>query len=349
MASNQLSIAEKARIIADEFVVPSVDIARIQAKNDDLCTALELEIKKGNYKIPYDEVRKIQKKQICDCSTLELKIRYNDPDLGKLPDWFDIKYVSNLINCIAKSTWTGELVPVYSVEDLYSICWDRILTHTKEIYKIGEEKYLAYLNTTINNCISNVYLFHRRHKKYEDFSTDVDILLENNGVIGDKCRLPDVIFNANALNSTSKKAENLDVKATKNEKKDMEDYSNSPIIVSGPSCKQYMDDVEWQYENNSRETDMVELVSSINDVIVRDLISLTAFLIAGLPEFEGLYNEAVNRLGERFSTIEAVLHSTTKRLTFNKITKLVAGELADTYKESVKDYMEYIHHIMTEA
>ena len=174
MASNQVPVAEKARIISESFKVPMEDIERIKGKELNICTPLEAYIKQGNDKIPFEMVREIQKKEIADSSVLELKIRYNNAELGKLPNWVNLETVGKIIEREVGKSWNGMLEPLYSREDIQGACWEHVLLKSKEITAVGQEDYERYVCHIVKWHISNFYYYTKLHSKHENFKMKVE-------------------------------------------------------------------------------------------------------------------------------------------------------------------------------
>lgn len=307
MASNQLPVAEKAQIISREMGVP------------------------------YERVREIQRKEVKDCTVEELKIRYNNPNLGRLPEWFDFEQVNKLIWKMVHSNWSKKLEPRYSREDIHGECWEKVLLTSKQITDVGEEDYMKYTCKIIKLHISNLKYYTGAHKKYF-----VNMSIDQSGseVLDklDRNRLPDTITYTDILRDEGE----LPI---------LEEIDGKKVYKVGEVKELYITEKTTQEEITNRctmndskfeEMDILFTVSSIQDTMLKDLISVTAYLVAGLDYFEELYIEAVHRLAEekQFEIESYRTKENVKKLTFKKILKLVAGELSDKYLKKVTDYMQ---------
>ncbi len=321
MASNQLPVAEKARIISETFVVPEKDVERIKGKSLESCTKLEEFIHNGNTKIPFDMVREVQKKQVADCSPLELKIRYNDPDLGKLPNWVDLDKVDTIIKKVVNSTWTGQLEPVYFREDIYSACWEHILLKSKQICDVGKDDYERFICHLAKWHTSNFYYYHEKHSKYVNFKlkADTDVGTYKGKGKDTISRLPEVIYNLNEVDKEIKEQEKFVYIEDRN-RNEQENY--------------ILDVLE-------EEMDMLNTIKSIKDVTLRDLLSIASYLLAHLDSFEELYQEAVDRLSEteRKKFFEIIHNKDGRKFDFKKIAKIIVGKETNAYLVIIKDYL----------
>ena len=325
MACNQVPVAEKARIISENFVVPMDDVERIHRKELNNCTPLEAYIKQGNIHIPFDMVREIQKKEVADCSVLELKIRYNNPELGKLPEWVDYDTVQNIIEREVSVSWTGELEPIHSKEDIQYACWEHLLLKSKEISGVPKEDYEKYVCHLVKWHISNFYYYKKVHNKHENFkfkvSTDGEVVSkkENKNI----SRLPEVYYNWNETDAEIRE-----------ETKSIFMYDNNR---NEREENRILDQLE-------EEMDILNLVKSIKDTTTRDLVSIAAFVLAQMDSFEDLYNEAIERMTEakKKEFTDMIKEGNPKNMTFKKILKLLVGKEANTYFSKIDDYMHKI-------
>ncbi|WP_304393300.1 hypothetical protein [uncultured Clostridium sp.] len=372
MASNQLPVAEKAQIISREMGVP------------------------------YERVREIQRKEVKDCTVEELKIRYNNPNLGKLPEWFDFEQVNKLIWKMVHSNWSKKLEPRYSKEDIHGECWEKVLLTSKQITDIGKEDYMKYTCKIIKLHISNLKYYTGAHKKYfvsTSMDTYYDILnkadskklpdsIRYSDILRDSGELPllkiidkdtntilgiktndtvysysikgsitdiepkllyNVVFNEKNRTLTDVKGkytinleEPIKINKTENIK---EEYILGEVVDRYVTEKMTQDEIVdacTMNDDKFEELDILFTVSSIQDTMLKDLISVTAYLVAGLDYFEELYIDAVHRLTEekQFEIESYRTKENVKKLTFKKILKLVAGELSDKYLKKVTDYMQ---------
>lgn len=319
MASNQIPVAEKAKIISETFVVPFEDIKRIEGKELVNCTPLEAYIKEGNNKIPFDMVREIQKKGIAESSTLELKIRYNDVDLGKLPKWVNFDVVDNIIHREVNSSWTGQLEPVYSREDIQSACWEHLLLKSREITNVGEKDYERFVCKLVQNHVSNYYYYHKLHSKHENFKLSVEV---DSGVAcrqDSVNRLPEVFYNLNEKDPELREQSKFVYVADSNKREHQENL--------------ILDTIE-------EEMDMLNTIKSIKDTTLRDLLSIAAYLLAQLDSFEGLYKEAVNRMTDsKKEKFFEVISNKGKGPDFKKILKIMVDKDTTTYLKLISDYL----------
>lgn len=323
MASNQIPVAEKARIISETFRVPVEDVERIKGKESCNCTTLETYIKEGNSQIPFEMVREIQKKEVADCSTLELKIRYNDENLGKLPNWVDINVVDSIIWREVNSTWNKFLEPVYTREDIHGACWEHVLLKSKEISKVDVKDYEKFICHLVKWHISNFYYYHKQHSKHINFKVDISpedgkLIISNKDKIN---RLPEVIYNLNEVDAEIREEEKFVYIADSNKREHQENY--------------ILDTIE-------EEMDMLNTIKSINDSTIRDLLSIAAYILAQLDSFKGLYDDAVSRMTEskRVKFLELIESKNGKSLDFKKVLKILVGKESNTYLEMIKDYLQ---------
>lgn len=325
MASNQVPVAEKARIISETFVVPEKDVERIKCKKLESCSDLEAFIREGNIKIPFEMVRDIQKKEVADCSPLELKIRYNDENLGLLPNWLNINEVDSIIWREVHSSWTGQLEPLYSREDIHSACWEHILLKSKQITEVGKEDCMKFICHIVKWHISNFYCYHKKHSKYVNFKLGAEM---ETGVAPNKDsihRLPEVIYNLNELD------------------KELREESKFVYIEDYGRKERQEDKI---LDSLEEEMDMLHTIKSIKDDTTRDLLSIAAYLLAQLDSFKGLYNEAILRMSDtkRQKFLELIECKDGKKLDFKKILKIVAGKESNTYSKIVVDYLQGIRN-----
>lgn len=323
MASNQVPVAEKARIISETFVVPEKDVERIKCKALDNCSSLEAFIKEGNTKIPFDMVREIQKKEVAECTPLELKIRYNDVNLGILPDWVDIDRVDSIIWREVHSSWTGQLEPLYSREDIHGACWEHVLLKSKQITEIKPEDYEKFICHIVKWHISNFYCFHKKHSKYVNFKLGAEM---ETGVAPNKDsihRLPEVIYNLNEVD------------------KELRDEGKF-VYVEDYGKKERQEDTIL--DSLEEEMDMLHTIKSIKDDTTRDLLSIAAYTLAQLDNFKDLYEEAVLRMSDskRKKFFEVIEGKDGKKADFKKILKIIAGKESNTYLKLVNDYLQEI-------
>lgn len=304
MASNQLPVAEKAKIISMEM------------------------------NVPFERVREIQRKEVKNCTVEELKIRYNNPNLGKLPEWADFKKIDTIIWKIINASWTGQLEPEYSKDDIHNECWEKVLLTSKQILDVGEKDYEKFIYRIVSNHNSNFYWYGNKHSKYIT-RLQVDEHSTTNGKVGK--RLLDTYTYTDIKRDKDGNYMYKD-EVNKNGKKvkvPIIEEQQAFIIIDNYEAEQ-IEDIKFE------EMDILYTVSSIQDTMLRDLISITAYLIAGIDYFEKLYIEAVHRLAEekQFEIESYRTKENVKKLTFKKILKLVAGELSDRYLKKVTDYMQ---------
>lgn len=326
MASNQMPVAEKARLISETFTVPQMDIERLGRKEIENCTTLEAYIKEGNSHIPFEMVREIQKKEVADCSTLELKIRYNDENLGKLPDWFDYSLIDDIIWKAVNFSWTGQLEPNYSREDIHSACWEHLLLKSKEITKVGEQDYIKFSKHLIKWHISNFYCYNKKHSKYINFNMEIPSDDEYSCYTGRDGvnRLPEVFYNLNESDEEIRKST-----------KSVFYLDTTKTVKSAQVENKILDTLE-------EEMDMLNTIKSISDITTRDLLSITAYILAGLDSFKGLYQEAVSRMtsDRRTKFLEIIEGKGGKKADFKKILKLFVGKESGTYLEQISDCLQ---------
>lgn len=313
MASNQLQVAEKAKIISDEMG------------------------------IPFEKVREIQRKEVKDCTIEELKIRYNNPNLGKFPEWFDFNKVDGIIWKIVHSNWSPCLSPMYDKYDLHSECWEKVFLVSKQIIDVGKDDYIKYTCKVVKLHISNLKYYTGAHKKYfVNVKMDQSIVDEVLKRESFKSRLPDVYTYHDILRDKEESPLTEKVVVNGVEKSRYICGEIKDCYVTEKTTQQEITDRCTVTDNKFEEMDMIFTVSTIQDTMLRDLISITAYLVAGLDYFEGLYLEAVHRLTEekQFEIESYREKENFKRLTFKKVLKLVAGELSDRYLKKVTDYMQ---------
>lgn len=323
MASNQVPVAEKARIISETFVVPEKDVERIKSKKLGNCSNLEAFIREGNTKIPFEMVRDIQKKEVAECSPLELKIRYNDENLGVLPNWLNIDEVDSVIWREVHSSWTGQLEPLYSREDIHGACWEHLLLKSKQITEVGEDDYMKFVCHLVKWHISNFYYYHKQHSKYVNFKLGAEM---ETGVAPSKDsihRLPEVIYNLNEVD------------------KELREESKF-VYVEDYGRKEKQEDKIL--DSLEEEMDMLHTIKSIKDGTTRDLLSIAAYTLAQLDSFKELYNEAVLRMtdSKRQKFFEALECKDGKKTDFKKILKIIAGKESNTYLKIIGDYLQEI-------
>lgn len=290
MASNQLPVAEKAKIISE------------------------------NFGIPFERVREIQKKEVKDCTFEELKIRYNDKDLGKLPDWFDIKESQEIIWKAVNAKWQNILQPAYDKDDLYSECWTKVLLATRRIKEVGEKNYKGFIYRIATNHVTYTTYYHvehLKHFKHENGNID-SINIKNDG--SNIRRLPEVIYNLNEIDSEIKEA-------------------NKTVYIADGDRKETQEDLIL--DTIEEEIDMLNTIKSIKDDTLRDLLSISAYLLVQLDSFKELYEEAVNRMTEnkRKKFFEVIKERGNKNLDFKKILKIIVEKETNTYLSMVNDYL----------
>lgn len=107
------------------------------------------------------------------------------------------------------------------------------------------------------------------------------------------------------------------------------------------------DDVDKSVIDRDEEQKIIDTIMSISDETLRDLLSITAYLLAQIEGFKGLYEEAMGRLTDvkKSKLLDAMECKDKKRLTFNKILRLLAGKNVDMYRDMVKDYLHGISSI----
>lgn len=290
MASNQLPVAEKAKIISE------------------------------NFGIPFERVREIQKKEVKDCTFEELQIRYNDKELGQLPDWFDIEEAQTLVRKAVNSKWQDVLYPVYDKDDMFSECWTKILLATRRIKEVGEENYKGFIYRIATNHVTYTTYYHVEHLKH--FKHDVGDLTElpmRNDSLNIR-RLPEVIVNLNEID------------------KEIQDEDKVIYIADGGRQEAPEDKI---LDSIEEEMDMLNTIKSINDETVRDLLSIAAYLLVQLDSFRGLYEDAMCRMAEnkRKELLDALKEENNKCLDFKRILKIVVGRESNTYLSLMKDYL----------
>lgn len=323
MASNQVPVAEKARIISDTYVVSDESMDAILSKKESDCTEVELFIRKGNRKIPFDMVRQLQKKEIKDSTFEELKIRYNDPQLGKFPEWFDYKEVSTIIRKAVNQKWQDILAPVYDKDDLYSMCWEKILLESKKIREVGQENYQGFVYKIATNRITYntfYYVDSLKHFRHDigDTKRIEELYIHRQDEIH---RLPEAVYN---LNETDEDIRNEEKILYISSKGDLDEAAENSIL-----------------DKMEEEMDILNIVKSISDTTTRDLICMAAYLIADIECFEDMYKEAVSRLDEeKYIELSKIIEDEDKRkLNFNKILKIIAGKNSKEYLSSISDYL----------
>lgn len=328
MASNQLPVAEKAKIISENFRVPMEDVEQIKRKESIYHTALETYINQGNRQIPFEMVREIQKKEVKDSTFLELKIRYNDPELGILPDWFDVEEAQTIVKKAVNAKWQDVLYPTYDRNDMFSECWTKILLATKRIKEVGEQNYKGFIYRIATNHVTYTTYYHVRHLKHfktNISSSELDTIhtkLDSSNIK----RLPEAIYN---LNETDK---------------EIREEEKTIYLPVTERVETYEDRV---LDTLEAEMDMLNTIKSINDTTIKDLLSIAAYLLANIECFEGLYKEAVDRLIEpkKKKFLEVVECKDGKCIDFKKITKIVVGKETNTYLSLINDYL---HNMMRE-
>lgn len=293
MASNQVPVAEKARIISE------------------------------SWGIPFEEVRKIQKKEVKDCTFEELKIRYNDPELGQFPDWFDLNEAKTIVKNAVNSKWQDVLSPAYDREDLYIESWMKIMMATKRIREVGQDDYKKFIYRIATNHVTYTTYYHvqsLKHFKTEIQSGDADTLFLNKEKSEIK-RLPEVIYNWNETDAELREADKL-------------------VYVADGGRKESQEDLIL--DNLEEEMDMLNTIKSIKDDTMRDLLSIAAYILAQIDSFEGLYKEAVARMTEpkRVKFLEIIENKDDKGLDFKKILKLMVGKDTNTYFSMISDYLQ---------
>lgn len=326
MASNQVPVAEKARIISDTYMVSDESMDALLRKAENDCTEVELFIRKGNRKIPFEMVRQIQKKEVKNSTFEELKIRYNDPQLGQFPNWFDLKEVSNIIRKAVNLKWQDILAPVFDKDDLYSMCWEKILLASKKIREVGPENYQGFVFKIATNQITYntfYYVDSLKHYKHDigDTKRIEDLYIYHQDSV---CRLPEAIYN---LNETDKEIRDEDKTLYIQSKGSTEDEEENSIL-----------------DRMEEEMDILNMVKSITDTTTRDLISIAAYVMADIECFEGMYKEAISRLEEeKIKELSKMIEEEDKRkLNFNKILKLIVGKNSKAYLSSISGYLNKI-------
>lgn len=195
MASNQVPVAEKARIISE------------------------------SWGIPFEEVRKIQKKEVKDCTFEELRIRYNDRELGQFPDWFNMQEARTIVKNAVNSKWQDVLSPTYDREDLYIESWMKIMMATKRIKEVGEADYKKFIYRIATNHVTYTTYYHvqsLKHFKTETQHGDADAVFFNKEKSEIK-RLPEVIYNLNETDPELREEDKLVYVADGGRKESQED------------------------------------------------------------------------------------------------------------------------------
>lgn len=291
MASNQLPVAEKAKIISE------------------------------NFDIPFERVREIQKKEVKDCTFEELQIRYNDKELGQLPDWFDIEEAQALVRKAVNSKWQDVLYPVYDKDDMFSECWTKILLATRRIKEVGEENYKGFIYRIATNHVTYTTYYHVEHLKHFKHDvgdlTDVPVKCESLNIR----RLPEVIVNLNEVD------------------KEIQQEDKVIYIADGGRQETPEDKI---LDSIEEEMDMLNTIKSINDETIRDLLSIAAYLLVQLDSFRELYEDAICRMTEskRAKFLDAVKDKGSRSIDFKRILKIVVGKESNTYLTLIKDYLQ---------
>lgn len=306
MASNQLPVAEKAKIISEAW------------------------------DIPFEKVREIQRKDIADSTFEELKIRYNDPDLGKLPEWVDMDKVCEIIHSAIRNKWHPVLKSTYTKHDLYLECWIKVLMASKKIREVGKEKYEGFIYRIAEKNITYRTLYRVKHiKKYGADIHLLEVLDLANNQSYRTTPLPEVIYN---LNETDDELRELDRWV----------YSQGSLNVSPDTVESGSTRIS-NMENAildriEEEQSILYTIQSIKDDTLRDLISISAYVLAQLDSFKGLYIEALKRMEKekRNKFIELISGKDGKVANFQKITKILVGDDVDLYTAKVKDYLQRI-------
>lgn len=290
--------------------------------------------------IPFDKVREIQKKDICDCTIEELKIRYNNPDLGKLPEWINYDLVDNIIWKSVNSSWNGKLEPLYSKWDIHNSCWEKLLLKSYEITQIDKDDYPKYIKKLVMWHISNFYYYYKVHSKKVSFTTKVDDEIDMT-----------IIQDCNFTESVEKIESIVHIKNQNDDtlSKDIKVSSDVSIINDFVGSSNLSNNAKY-YETSSNELeeiDIVNTIKSIDDTLLKDLISITAYLVAGLDCFEELYNNAIERLTDdkKKSILDMIGVSNgmvkhTNKITFKNIVDLLAEDNSLLYSKKAKKYIK---------
>ena len=286
MAENQMPVAEKATIISKAWG------------------------------LPFEKVREIQRKNVDDCSVWELKVRYNNPNLGKLPEWVDMDAVDTIIWKCVHTRWTSRIRSQYSKEDLHSICWERIFLKTHEIEKVGKDNYQKYIWTIAKNRVDAIVQSFDVHSQYMNFNANVDASIDfesdGNSTIQDNY----IIHKERDLLGNIR---------------DVRVEENAEFMTTNQSTPQ---------DDAFDEIDMLLTVKSIEDIMLRDLLSMAAYLIAGMDCFEELYKDAMCRLCKSKQDKIHKMKVARRKVTFKSILNIVAEGVSNQYFDKISDYAQ---------
>lgn len=129
------------------------------------------------YNLGKEEVTRIIKSDDCLLSIDELKIKYDNENLGLLPEWLTEDDLINLINKVININYNSIYKSWISREDLFSELYLQAKLKVKEY----QDKNLKYLSTCIKNWMVNLGIVHnRRSKHFYRESLDKDLNTDSN-------------------------------------------------------------------------------------------------------------------------------------------------------------------------